>query len=304
MASKFVVLTYHRVLDDPDPLHPAVCHRDRFAGQLRWLRRGFNVVPLAEAVQRAQDGSLPARAVCITFDDGYRDNHDNALPMLQAAGLPATFFVATGYLNDGVMWNDQVFEAVRRRPAGDWDLTGIGLGLRRVDGLDGRRRLAQEIIVHLKHQHPDRRADSARAVYEQGGGGLDRIMMTDAEVRALADAGMAIGGHTVTHPILTSLDDERARQEIADGRRALQDIAGQAVTLFAYPNGKPGGDYDARHARMASEAGFEAAFSTQWGYAGPGAPPFEQPRVGLEYERGWRFAAKLAKAFFEPPQAV
>lgn len=303
MAAKFVVLTYHRVLDESDPMDPLTCDRAKFADQLAILRRFFNVISLPEAVRLSRTNELPGRTVCVTFDDGYRDNFDNALPMLQAAGIGATFFVTTGYLNDGVMWNDRLTEAVRQRAAGAWDLTAAGLGVRQVDGIASRRALLAELIRQLKHQDPRHRDQLAHDIYRQGGGALGRIMMTDEEVRGLGHAGMVIGAHTVTHPILKSVPDAVAFAEMADGRRRLQDIAAQEVTLFAYPNGKPGGDYDQRHAQMAADAGFDAAFSTQWGYAGPAAPPFEQPRVSLEDERGWRFAAKLAKAFWEPRPA-
>jgi peptidoglycan/xylan/chitin deacetylase (PgdA/CDA1 family) len=75
----------------------------------------------------AASGALPERAAAITFDDGYADNFTRALPLLREQGLPATFFVATGFLDGGRMWNDTISEAIRRCNEDVVDLSAIGL---------------------------------------------------------------------------------------------------------------------------------------------------------------------------------
>ncbi|MFK7886867.1 MAG: polysaccharide deacetylase family protein [Gammaproteobacteria bacterium] len=299
MSGKYVVLTYHRVRPEADALIPDICNVERFTSQLNVLKRWFNVLPLSEAVARSARGDLPARTVCITFDDGYLDNAQIALPLLQKFGLPATFFIATGYLGDGMMWNDKVIESVRVRPVGQWDLSQIELGPREVGDWPSRRALLGEIIAHLKHQSPDQRGAWADALYSEAAIAKDRIMMTPDEVRSLHTAGMEIGGHTVSHPILTRQPDETALNEMRAGKQDLESLIDASVPLFAYPNGKAGADFDGRHARMVQEAGFDAAFSTMWGFANDRAPRFELPRVGLERESGWRFGAKVFKCFYE-----
>lgn len=119
-GAELSILIYHRVLARPDPLFPGEVDRALFERQLRLLKRFYTVLPLSVAVQRLRDGSLPPRAACITFDDGYADNAEHALPLLRQYGLHATFFIATGYLNGGQMWNDRVIDAVRRRRAPPW----------------------------------------------------------------------------------------------------------------------------------------------------------------------------------------
>lgn len=299
MAARYVVLTYHRVRPQRDELIPGMCDVERFRSQLAVMKRWFNVLPLSDAIERSADGSLPPRTVCITFDDGYRDNVDIALPMLRDAGLHATFFIATGYLNDGIMWNDQVIHAVRFQPAGTWDLTGIGLGRCEVSDMASRRALFAQIITHLKHREPAQRAAAAQSLYDASPGPRERLMMTDGELASLHEAGMAIGGHTVSHPILTRLHPDAAREELSAGRARLAALTGAPVSLFAYPNGKADQDYDASHAALAQDVGFDAALSTVWGYADAASPRYELPRVGLEWESGWRFAVKLYRCFFE-----
>ncbi|MEG1327567.1 MAG: polysaccharide deacetylase family protein, partial [Janthinobacterium sp.] len=91
MTAALSILIYHRVLARSDPLFPGEVDAVLFERQLRLLKRFYTPMPLADAVQRLQDGSLPPRAACITFDDGYADNAQVALPLLRRHGMHATF---------------------------------------------------------------------------------------------------------------------------------------------------------------------------------------------------------------------
>jgi peptidoglycan/xylan/chitin deacetylase (PgdA/CDA1 family) len=106
----------------------------------------------------------------------------------------------------------------------------------------------------------------------------DDLMLTSQQVRALHDAGMGIGAHTVTHPILTRISDETARSEAGEGKRTLERLIGVPVTLFAYPNGRPGRDYDKRHVGLIRSLGFHAAVSTGWGAATRESDVYQLPR--------------------------
>src|SRR6185295_12429728 len=94
---RLLILTYHRVRPEPDGLITDNAHAAGFRRQMQVLARAFAVLPLIEAVERMLAGTLPSRAVCITFDDGYADNAEVAAPILADFGLPATFFIATGF---------------------------------------------------------------------------------------------------------------------------------------------------------------------------------------------------------------
>jgi peptidoglycan/xylan/chitin deacetylase (PgdA/CDA1 family) len=119
------------------------------------------------------------------------------------------------------------------------------------------------------------------------------LMMSPAQIRRLHDAGMEIGGHTVNHPILASLDEDQARAEIVDGKRRLEDIIAAPVSLFAYPNGKPGVDYGPRDVELVKKAGFAAAVSTIGGVAGRSSDIFQLPRFGPWDRNPRRLAARL-----------
>jgi hypothetical protein len=121
------------------------------------------------------------------------------------------------------------------------------------------------------------------------------LMMTSRQVRALAAAGMQIGAHTVSHPILARLPDAEARREIAESRADLQALLGRPVTLFAYPNGKPGADYLARDAATVRELGFAAAVSTVAGAARMDDVTHELPRFTPWDRRRLPFGLRMAR---------
>jgi peptidoglycan/xylan/chitin deacetylase (PgdA/CDA1 family) len=249
---------------------------------------------------------LPARALAISFDDGYADNHDIALPILQHHGLPATFFVATGYLDCGRMFNDTVIEAVRRARAPQLDLrepeTGA-LGLLPLHDMSARRAAVARILGAIKYLPLAQRPQVAQAIAAAAGVSLpDDLMMTTGQVRALHASGMTVGGHTVSHPILAKLDEATQLDEIAQGKQRLEQITGAAVTLFAYPNGKPGADYDARSVLAVRRAGFEAAVSTAWGAAYRDTDSYQLPRFTPWSESPPRFAAHVLRNYWRTPE--
>lgn len=297
--ARLSVLIFHRVLAQPDPLLPGEADASRFDQICGWVAQWFKVLPLGEAVRRLGQGDLPARAMVITFDDGYADNHDVALPILQRHGLVATFYVATGFLDGGRMWNDTVIESVRGGPAG-----GLALGHLKLDGLDHlplgdiaqRRAAIGRLLGALKYRPVEERRQLVQAVAEASGAALPgHLMMRSAQVRALAGRGMTVGAHTVSHPILMTLPAERARVEIDQSRQALEGIIGEPVRHFAYPNGVPGRDLSDETVAIVRSLGFDSAVTTSWGAARRGDDRFQLPRFTPWDRSRVRFGARLAR---------
>jgi peptidoglycan/xylan/chitin deacetylase (PgdA/CDA1 family) len=190
----------------------------------------------------------------------------------------ATVFVATGFLNGGRMWNDTIIELVRRAPA-TLDLSAAGYGSYTLDSVAARRQAISSLLDQLKYIPMDERLRQVQAIAALSTVQLpDDLMMSDAQVRQLHAAGIEIGAHTVDHPILARLSAAEARQQIGDGKAALEQLIGAPVKLFAYPNGKPGRDYLAEHVAIVKELGFTAAVSTSWGAARAGTDLFQLPR--------------------------
>jgi peptidoglycan/xylan/chitin deacetylase (PgdA/CDA1 family) len=276
---RLCILNYHRVLETVDPLVTDEPDVATFRWQMQLLAQCFNVLPLSEALAALDAGTLPARAVCITFDDGYRSTHDLALPILREFGLPASVFVSSGFINSGNMWNDQILETVRSLHQVTLDLSEFGLPSQSLGSVHERKVAIDSLTEHAKYLPPNRRHDLLVKLMTLAGDGMrDELMLTPDMVCNLIRNNVEIGAHTVTHPILALLDDEAARSEIELSKRQLEDITSRPVTLFAYPNGKVGLDFDHRHVAMAQQAGFVAAFTTGFGAATRKHDRFQIPR--------------------------
>ena len=297
---RLLTFFFHRVLEKPDAMMPGEPDARRFDQTLGWIGEQFRVLPPLAACEQLSAGCLPARAAIISFDDGYRDNHDVALPILKRHGMQAAFFIATGYLGDGVQFNDRLVEAFRGLRAESLDAQGLDLGTLSSATPEAKLLALERVREAIKYLEPDARLEAVERVEKACGAAAagqrrPRIMMTPEEVKALAANGMEIGGHTVTHPILCSVDDVTAAQEIRSGRDALASVLGRPPALFAYPNGKPGRDFDRRHADMARNAGFAYAFSTERGVATAATDPMMLPRFMPWDTERWRFEVQALK---------
>ena len=271
---------------------PDVRHFDEI---LRWVGSWLNVMPLDAASRALAEGSLPERAAAITFDDGYADNFSNAMPRLRAHGMSATFFVVTGELDGGRMWNDTIIEAIRGCRDTELDLSDLGLGSHALTSAEARRAASETVIDSLKYRDaPDRLAAAERVAELANVKPPNDLMMTTEQVKSMRRAGMQIGAHTVSHPILARLPRPEARREMADSKTRLEEILGERVSLFAYPNGKPGEDFGDEHSALAREIGFEAAFTTAPSAAMPGCDMMRLPRFTPWDKSRLRFGARLA----------
>ncbi len=293
--SRLSVLIFHRVLAEPDPWLQGEMDAQRFDRLLSLIASAFKVLSLGDAVALQDAGQLPARALTITFDDGYADNAQVALPLLRRHGLPATFFVATGFLDGGRMWNDTVIETLRRCSQPHIDLSPWGAGVMPLGTPALGRAAFERVLAKVKYFSLQERDLALAQLHVAAGRPVlpDTLMMTSDEVRSLHQAGMELGGHTVRHPILSVLPDEEAEQEIRDGRSALQAMSGSPVEVFAYPNGGPGRDYDQRHVAMVKRLGFKTAVSTAPGVAMAGTDRFQVPRFTPWDPSPWRWAGRL-----------
>ena len=292
--ARLTILILHGVRPEPDPMFPGNTHAREFDTLLGWLGDWFKVMPLPEAVAALAAGTLPERALAITFDDGYEDNHSVAMPILQRHGMTATFFVSTSFLNGGCMWNDVVIESVRRTSKVDIDAGRFGR--HSLDGWERRRTAAEALIGQIKYLDFDERLQAVSEVARACDVATPTdLMMSDEQVRGLYRAGMTIGAHTCRHPILSRLPDDAARTEIAEGRAALESIIGDRIGLFAYPNGRPHEDYNAAHVAMVRELGFDAAVSTARGASSAADDRFQLRRFMPWDHTRTRFGMRLVQ---------
>lgn len=291
--ARLSILIYHRVREQRDVLFPQEVDAILFERQMKALQSVFNVLPLSEAIERLETGSLPSRAACITFDDGYADNAEIALPILSRAGLCATFFVASGYLGRGVMFNDQIAHAIQNTSKPVIDLQYIGLGRHVLSDAESRKKAVISLISKTKYLPQIRRQIIADEISAASAVSNHGLMMSPDQVRALHAAGMEIGAHTVSHPILSKIDPLSARNEICESRERLQEIIRAPVSLFAYPNGKPGIDYHESHVKIVRNAGFKGAVTTAPGVSTQNSDRYQLPRFTPWDASVAKFAARL-----------
>lgn len=278
--NRLSILIFHRVHATADAIFPSEPDARRFEQLMRFVAKTFKVMSLGEAATRLAAGKLPSRALAITFDDGYADNAEVALPILRRHGLVATFFISTGFLDGGRMWNDSVIECLRNTRKTTLDLDEFGLGQVNVNTVEERRQAIEILLPRVKYLTlTERESAIARLqhICDLATLPTDLMMRTD-QVRELHAAGMECGGHTVNHPILQSLSLNDARDEIEQGKRRLESIIDSDIDVFAYPNGKPEHDYSAKHARLVQELGFRCAVTTAKGAAQQGDDLFQIPR--------------------------
>ena len=276
---RLCIVTYHRILPSSDPLQPTEIDLAKFDWQMKLLADCFNVLPLADAIDMVRQQRMPPRAVSISFDDGYRSTLELALPVLKKYNLPATVFTTTAYADGGNMWNDRIIEAVRRLPDGMVDLRLAGLRTYLLDDRNLRPDLFRQLSDDTKYLVPQARQDVIATLEKLAGGApTPDLMLSRSMIATLAREGIDIGGHTATHPILSTLDDDQAQHEIVANKTLLESLTGQPLRLFAYPNGKPGVDFNQRHVEMVRQAGYSAAFTTAIGSASGGDDRYQIPR--------------------------
>ncbi len=293
------ILMYHRIatpLYDPWGLAVSPAH---FADQLLALKSARTVLPLDDFARGVRKRSLPDNALAITFDDAARDNMTDAAPMLEKAGLPATFFLPTGLLGKGEFWWEELARLVLLSPH----------PLRATIEVDGLRcelvldeRPAPEAIRAWRASDPDpppRQATYLRLwealrplpasriegviarlrdlLPDAPGPDLSSFPMTAEEVRSIGARGhVSLQAHTATHPDLLTLSKDECRAEIEASRDACAAITGRRTTGFAYPYGRR----DAAVRKIARAAGFDWACSTRGGSVyDNGADLFDLPRL-------------------------
>jgi peptidoglycan/xylan/chitin deacetylase (PgdA/CDA1 family) len=291
----FPILTYHRVNDHQDPFFGAL-PTHVLERQARYLARHYAVLPVEELVDRMAEGTLPRNAAAITFDDGYRDTMTHAAPILARHGLPATVFLATGFIGTtDVPWHDRLATAFKLSPRSSV-VAHSGEELV-IDTVDGRLAALARTRAHLKTMGEEQFRRAFNRLLENLGASDQRspqnAMLSWDDVHALRGLGFVIGAHTVSHPILSRVSPERARAEILGSREMIQGACGAAPRAFAYPNGRSA-DYTAGVVDMVRAAGFSCAVTTRFGLNTARTSPWELQR-GQPWEEDLpTFALKLA----------
>jgi peptidoglycan/xylan/chitin deacetylase (PgdA/CDA1 family) len=249
-----LILGYHRIADEPFDPYQVCVKPEYFREQMEVLRLYCSPLSLSELVQSLKKNDLPRKAVVITFDDGYADNLYVAKPILEKHNLPATVFVATGYIG-GMFWWDELAGMMQSTQ----DLTkGFNLSVngrtfrwkpgnskgeqKREGTFPYLENLLQSLYAFLMDLATEDRQKalsqiSSLAVTGSNFGQLPRSLSVD-ELAQVAEAELLeVGAHTVSHPKLVDLPENDQRFEIQQSKKYLEEILNRPVTHFSYPNG-------------------------------------------------------------------
>jgi peptidoglycan/xylan/chitin deacetylase (PgdA/CDA1 family) len=221
-AGEVPIVAYHGIDD-----------ADMFTRQLDHLVRHHRPVSEGDVLAAVGGGRrLPEGAVLVTFDDGQRTVFDIALPLLRERGIPAVAYVVAGLLDtDTPYWWQEV------------EHLAVG------NGRDVVRRLKRVPDAERLQAIEQLRRDAVSAV-------PPTPQLRRDELAVLESAGIAVGNHSLTHPLLPHCDDATIAREVADAHALLTDALGHPPRSFAYPNG----DCDDRSAAAVAAAGYELAF--------------------------------------------
>jgi peptidoglycan/xylan/chitin deacetylase (PgdA/CDA1 family) len=205
--------------------------------------------------------------VIVTFDDGYDDNYHNAFPVLRSLDIPATLFVSTGYVGqEKTFWFDLIANILFHVPVGPVSLKGFNMDLRVDADVNSRRLATGRLIAALKRVSNERRLEFLDGFEREHG----HVVSDDDAARSrplawshiheMSAAGVEFGSHTVTHPILSRLDDDALERELVQSRDTLERELGRTISILAYPVGGPG-EFNEKVVEVARAVGYRLGVS-------------------------------------------
>lgn len=322
--ARAAILLYHRVEAlDHDPQLLAVSP-EYFSGHLAYLSRHHRVVGLADLVKGLEEN--PDRVdqwLAVTFDDGYADNLWHAKPILERYQVPATVFVASGYVGRSrEFWWDEL-ERLFLQPSilpsklslsiqgqsKEWELADVsrynasdsarhrGWNITNHTDPTPRHRVYRDLCAILRPLPGRAREEILRDLHtwadcEHSCRESHRVLRRD-EVKQLGSGGFVeVGAHTVSHDVLAELPATVQQEEIRASRVQLENMLDKPVESFAYPYGTKS-DYTPATTAFVREAGFRMACSNFPEPIRAGSDIFQLPRFIV---RNWgesEFASTL-----------
>lgn len=288
--SDFLVLNYHCVLAKPRADRWSYGNdddADSFRSQLRWLKQHFSPTDLA-GLRRYCTGEWTGRKppVLVTFDDGYRNNLTVAAPILREEGVPALFFLCTGYVGTPkVLWNHEVVMRVLHWPEPEISLPLGGQSVLPSE-LDARRSFSDEVNEACKGLAEEHLAEYLNFLrgktpsVEVMDDPESRAFLSWGEARKLAGMGFEIGSHTVGHTILSRLTRARIAAELRESKATIERELKQSCCAIAYPNGSAR-DVNETVFEEVRAAGYDWAFTTAPVWYKAGGDRHRIPRVGF-----------------------
>jgi peptidoglycan/xylan/chitin deacetylase (PgdA/CDA1 family) len=307
-SASAAIVMYHSVMDDPgqhaDSLGGIIHSQSQFRAQMELLARNYHPISLDDVVKKLNaEEALPTRSVVITFDDGYTDNYEVAMPILNKVGVPATFYVTIDCVeNRKLPWPSRLRFAFRTTKRSDWiaahgktwDLSSplsrekaFLLACDECCQLSGTPQ--EQFVVQTENQL------EARVPAEFGA-----LMMTYEQVRGLVQNGHIVGSHTMTHPNMAHINERDAEMELAESKRRLESELKIPVPHFSYPCPAMTPHWNDETVVRTRAAGYSSAVTTNGGVVRKGDNPLSLKRIrptktaaGLHWNMECAFAGRV-----------
>lgn len=300
------VLTYHGILPEgyrvvDRALDGNLVSADAFRRQLQFIKERYNVISAKEFLLWWEaKHELPPRSVLLTCDDGLWNSLLDMLPILQEFEFECLFFVTGSSLSNTptMLWYERLYLMFLVAPA-SFTMELRAIGLLAEAGPRQKRSLWWDLVRKLSQYDPNHRSallerirlqlglsERWDAAYNEDPVLRRRFLMLNLPgLHQLAGAGMCIGAHTVSHPMLSQSPPAEAWNEISDSKRNLEQALGQEIWAMAYPFGDSS-SVTSREVQMSERAGFRCAFLNLGGTCGTQTTTFALPRVHITSEMG------------------
>lgn len=286
-SASTAILMYHSVMPDPaahaDSLGGIIHSETEFRAQMELLCRDYHPISLDEVVGSLDSRKqLPKRSVAVTFDDGYADNAEVAMPILNRLGIPATFYVTVHCVEQRKLpWPSRLRFAFRKTKLPQWtDACGKSWNLKDSESRERAYLAACDDGCRLSGSLQE---DFVRQLEEQLGASappdLSSLMMSYDQIRSLAGHGHIVGSHTMTHPNLAYLKEDQARTELAKSKRYLERELKASIRHFSYPCPALSPHWNAQTVAQSRSVGYDSAVTTNGGITRCGDNPLALKRI-------------------------
>ncbi len=280
------ILMYHRVLNNNDneanfTQSSLIVSPRIFRDQMSFLRDYFNIISLPKLIDTIKHNHvLPKKAITITFDDGWRDNFTNALPVVRSLDIPITIFLTVDYIGtDRKLWFIKIAEMIAVNKISKANIMNA------IESITGKEfnNQNEENTIEILKDYDLETIDKIILILDQRitsecNNPLDsRQMLTWNEVAQMKQIGVDFGSHGLSHSIMTLLGTEQVRQELRESKKILEEKLGSQVLAFAYPNG----NFNAEIESLVQEAGYKCALTTNVAPGEKGVELFRLGRIGI-----------------------
>jgi peptidoglycan/xylan/chitin deacetylase (PgdA/CDA1 family) len=286
-----VILSYHSVVENTQTTdHILGISRDRasFEAHMETLAKNFSPVTVEDVAQFAKSGQkLPPHAVAVTFDDGFADNYEVALPILSRYGIPATFYIMVDAVENGMLpWYCRLRFAFNTTKKPQWSDSERNrtYGLASPEQRKAALTAAWEIGARLTGAVQQEFIGRVEKALEIEPGFVNAhaphgFMLDWDQVRGLKKAGHTIGAHTLSHPNVAQVSADEARSEIAGSKKRLEKEIGEPIEHFSYPHPALNPQWSKQTLEITREAGFKSAALTTCGPVRKGDEPLALKRI-------------------------